>query len=263
MIELFRIGFLSVTLFDLLDVGIVTALFYFIYKSLKHTIALQVLFGLMIVMALSFVSEAMRLRSLNWILHIVTDIWLLAFIIIFQQELRKMLMEVTKHPIFRFLSRKQTTYDIDDVVSAVQELSIKNIGALIIFPKAQQVEISLVDAGIPINANISKELILALFNTKAPLHDGAVIIYDNQITAARCILPLSATTRIGTRLLGTRHRAGLGLTEKVDAVVVIVSEETGTISIAQNGQINMGIPHNMLKQVLEYVVNDTETSDNN
>jgi diadenylate cyclase len=261
MVELFKLGFISVTLFDLLDIVIVSVLFYWIYKALQDTIAMQVLFGLVILIGLSFVAEAINLRSINWLLRLASDIWIIAFIIIFQQEIRKMIVHLTKNPLARFFVKKTTNYNIDEVVEAVILMSKQHTGALIIFPQTQDVSMSSIDAGIAIDAMVSKELLLAIFNNKAPLHDGAIIINRKMvITTALCILPLSMTRRIGNRLLGTRHRAGLGLTEKIDAVVLIVSEETGNISIAQRGYLEMNISHTSLKEKLDSKLSDEQTT---
>jgi diadenylate cyclase len=253
MIELFKIGFMSISAFDLLDIAIVTVLFYWIYKALQDTIAIQVFFGLIIVIGLSFVAEAINLRAINWLLRLVSDIWIIAFIIIFQQEIRKMIVNFTRNPIFHLFVKQSGTIkqNIDEIVEAATEMSKNHTGALIVFPKTQDVSMSSIDAGVTIDALVSKELLLSIFNTKAPLHDGAVIINKKlEITSARCILPLSPVRKIGYRLLGTRHRAGLGLTEKIDAVVLIVSEETGSISIAQGGNLELGILPDELKNVL-------------
>ncbi|MDR0926634.1 MAG: diadenylate cyclase CdaA [Ignavibacteria bacterium] len=253
MVELIKIGFITITLFDLLDIAIVTILFYWVYKTLKDTIAIQVLFGLVLIIGLSFLAEAINLRSINWLLRLLSDIWLVAFIIIFQQEIRRLVVQMTRNPFLHLFVKKTVAFNIDAIVEATIEMSNKRIGALIIFPQTQDVSISSIDAGVPVNATVSKELLLCIFNTKAPLHDGAIIINSNlEITTARCILPLSATHKVGKRLLGTRHRAGLGLTEKIDAIVLIVSEETGAISIAQGGVLEMGIPPEMLHDILRY-----------
>jgi diadenylate cyclase len=257
MIELFKIGFLSVTLLDIIDIAVVTILFFFIYKAIKNTIAIQVFFGLVIIFGLSFIAEAINLKSINWILRLLSDIWIIAFIIIFQQEIRKVIIQFTRNPIFHLFVKKGIMFSIDEIVEAAIELSKHFTGALIVFPQTQDVSISSIDGGVPIDAVASKELILSIFNTKAPLHDGAIII-DNKlrITTARCILPLSTTRRIGNRLLGTRHRAGLGLTEKIDAVVLIVSEETGSISIAQRGNLEIGIPAELLRKKLNEKISE-------
>jgi diadenylate cyclase len=163
-----------------------------------------------------------------------------------------MIVEITRNPLFQIFIRKHVKYqNIDDILDAVVIMSKTFVGALIVFPQTQAVSMSSIDAGVPINANASKELLLSIFNTKSPLHDGAVIVNNKlQITEARCILPLSPIRQVGSRLLGTRHRAALGLTEKIDAVVLVVSEETGTISIAQGGVLEIGIPHEKLKEKL-------------
>ena len=249
MFELFKLGFIPITFFDLLDIGIVVVLFSLMYKALKNTIAIQVLFGLIIIFALSFLAEAMNLKSINWILQLLSNIWLIGFIIIFQQELRQMIVELTaKNSILRFFSKKYIYNDISSIVNASNILSKQYTGALMVFPQTQEIAVSSIDAGISIGANVSVELLLSIFNKKSPLHDGAIIIDNNlQIRAARCILPLSSVSQIGNRLLGTRHRAGLGLTEKIDAVVLIISEETGGISIAKHGKLEMKIPLELLE----------------
>ncbi len=254
MKELFSIGFLSFTLFDLLDIGLVTVAFYWIYKALKETIAIQVIFGLVIIIGLSFIAEAIDLKSINWILRLLSDLWILAFVILFQPEIRKMILQLTQSPLFHIFIKNTSnlTETIDEVIDAVIDMSRQHVGALIVFPQTQDVSMSSIDAGIELSAKVKKELILSIFNTKSPLHDGALIINKKmEITAARCILPLSNERRIRDRLLGTRHRAGLGLTEKIDAVVLIVSEETGHISIATNGDLEINIPTSRLKEVLK------------
>ncbi len=249
MLELFKIGFLSFTVIDLFDIILVAVAFYWIYKALKHTIAVQILFGLVILIGLSFITEAINLKSINWILRTISDIWLIAFIVLFQPELRRLLLMITQGPIFKFFGRANISQTIDEVVYSAIEMSEKHTGAIIVFSRSQNVEMSL-DTGIPIAAKVSKELILSIFNTKSPLHDGAIIIDNQNIIAARCVLPLSHTTKYETKNLGTRHRAALGLSERIDAVILIVSEETGAISIAQGGKMILDIKKDDLLKVL-------------
>lgn len=249
MIELFKIGFLSVTLFDLLDIALVTALFYWLYKALKDTVAVNVLFGLVIIIGLSFITEVINFRSINWILKTISDIWLIAFIILFHQEIRKLLLLITRSPLFKAFVKSKIAETIDEVLDSAKELSEKHIGALMVFPRTQNVQMT-IDTGIRLQASVSKELLISIFNTKSPLHDGAVIIDNQMVLAARCILPLSGVTKYKTKNLGTRHRAGLGLSEQVDAVVLIVSEETGAISIADSGELTLNIPIDHLPAVL-------------
>lgn len=250
MIELFKIGFLTFSLIDLIDIFVVAALFFWLYRALKDTIAVQILFGMVILIGLSFITEAVNFKSLNWILRTIADIWLLAFVILFQPELRRLMLMITSSPLFRLFVRSRISETIDEVSDAAVELSEKHIGALVVFTRAQNVEMT-VDTGVKINAQVSRELLISIFNTKAPLHDGAVIIHNQTIVAARCVLPLSGATKASGRNLGTRHRAGLGLSEQIDALVLIVSEETGSISIAERGELTVDIPKDKLLSILK------------
>ncbi len=249
MTELFRIGFLNVTLVDVADILLVAVMFYWLYRALKNTIAVKILFGLMIIIGLSFITEAINLRSVNWILRTISDIWLLAFIILFQPELRKVLVLVTRTPLFRLFVKSKISETIDEVFEAVIEMSEKHTGALIVFPRSQNVQMT-IETGIILQGAVSKELIVSIFNTKSPLHDGAVIIDNNMIVAARCMLPLAKISKVHGKNLGTRHKAALGLSEQVDAVVLIVSEETGWISIADSGDIKFNIDYDDLPKIL-------------
>ncbi len=255
MIELFKIGFLTINLIDLFDIAIVTTLFYWLYRALKNTVAVNVLFGLVIIIGLSFITEVINLKSMNWILRTISDIWLIAFIILFQPELRKLLLLITRSPLFKVFVQSRIAETIDEVLDSAKELSEKHIGALMVFPRSQNVQMTM-DTGIRLQARVSKELLISIFNTKSPLHDGAVIIDNEMVLAARCILPLSQVTKYKGKNLGTRHRAGLGLSEQVDAVVLLVSEETGGISIADSGELTLNIPIEQLPTVLSAKLSD-------
>lgn len=249
--ELFKLGLLSFTLIDMLDILIVAVVFFWIYKALKDTIAIQIFFGLFIIIALSFITDMLKLKSLNWILGAIRDIWLLAFVILFQPELRRLLLMITQTPLFKMFIRSKISQTIDEVIDAAVFMSEKHIGALLVFIRSQNVEMT-VDTGIPMQALVSKELLLSIFNTRSPLHDGAVIIRNELIVAARCVLPLSSVTKLDNRNLGTRHRAGLGLSEQVDVLVLIVSEETGSLSLAESGNMTMDIPKERLAEILNH-----------
>ncbi|PKL86869.1 MAG: TIGR00159 family protein [Ignavibacteriae bacterium HGW-Ignavibacteriae-1] len=246
---LFKIGFLTFTLIDLFDIIIVALIIYWIYRSLKNTVAVQILFGMVIIIGLQFITEAVNFKSLNWILRTISDIWLIAFIILFQPELRKLLMIIVRSPIFRVFVKPKISETVDEVIEAAIEMSEKHVGALIVFTRSQNVQMT-VDTGIPLQSMVSKELLLSIFNTKSPLHDGAVIIDNNMIVAARCILPLSSQTKFGNKNLGTRHRAALGLSEQADTIVLVVSEETGGISISESGDMTLNIQHDEIGEIL-------------
>lgn len=249
MLELFKIGFLSFTIIDVIDIAIVTILIFWLYRAMRGTVAVQILFGLVIIIFLSFITEAINLKSINWILRTISDIWLLAFIILFQPELRKLLTMITRSPLFRIFIRSKMSETIDEVIDAVIEMSEKHIGALIVFTRSQNVRMT-VESGVALQSRVSRELLLSIFNIRSPLHDGAVIIDDQILVAARCVLPLTTLTKFKNKNLGTRHRAALGLSEQVDAVILVVSEETGGISIAENGSLTFDITKDKLSTVL-------------
>ncbi len=249
MIELFKLSFISFTLLDLIDIMFITMLFYGIYRSLKDTIAVQILIGLIIIAGLQFITEAVNLRGINWIMKTISSIWLIAFIVLFQPEMRRLLMQITRSKIFRLFVKTHIFGTIEEVIEAAIEFSEKHTGALIVFARTQNVQMT-VDTGITLNAQVTRELLVSIFNTKSPLHDGAVIIENNVIIAARCVLPLTNKERYGTKALGTRHRAGLGLSEQIDALILIVSEETGGISIADGGELIYDIQSDVLPEML-------------
>ncbi len=240
MIELFRIGFLQITLIDVLDIGIVTILFFALYSVLRDTIAVRILLGFILMLIVSFITQSLNLKALNWILRAIADIWLIAFIILFQPEIRRVLLMITRTKLFRVIVKRNLSQTLDQIVEAVKELSDRHVGALLVFPRSQNIKMT-IDTGIPIQALVSSELLLSVFNPKSPLHDGAVIIENDMITAAKCVLPLSTMSRNDLGNLGTRHRAALGLSEQSDAVIVIVSEETGAISLAREGHLTQQI----------------------
>jgi len=249
MFELFNIGFLPVTYLDLLDISIVAILFYWLYAKVKNNITFQVLIGLALILGLSFITEAINLKSINWILEILSDIWLLGFIILFQPELRNLLLMITRSSLFQFFIKSKMSESIDEVVEATIEFSENHIGALIVFPRTQSAKMT-IDTGVILNASVSKDLLTSIFIVKSPLHDGAVVIDNHILMAARCILPLANIEKYNGKNLGTRHRAALGLSEQIDAVILIVSEETGWISIAESGVLEMNISKHDLDKIL-------------
>lgn len=250
VIELFRIGFLSFTLIDLLDVAIVSFLFYRLYLAMRGTIAAQIFVGLVLIVIFSFVAQAANLKAMGWILRTLTDIWVIAFIVLFQPELRRLLVLVGRNPVIRFFIKADVDESINEVVAAVTELSRKKQGALIVFLRSTGIKM-IAESGTQMEALVSRSLILSIFNPKSPLHDGAIIVKDRLIEAARCILPLSDTAEWEGQQLGTRHRAALGVSEQADVVVVIVSEENGTVSIAENGLLKRGFTPALLRRELK------------
>jgi diadenylate cyclase len=248
--ELFRIGFLTVTLVDIIDIALVSFISYRVYMAMRGTIAVQILAGLLLVLVLSFLAQVLNLKAMSSILKTLTDLWVIAFIILFQPELRRLLVLVSRSPLVRFFLKLEVDESIDEVVAAVGELSKKKIGALIVFSRATGVRM-FAETGTKLEALVSRSLLLSIFNPRSPLHDGAVIIKDRMIEAARCTLPLSALTTWEGSLLGTRHRAALGISEQADVIVVVVSEESGTVSVAENGAFTRGLTPAVLRKDLK------------
>jgi diadenylate cyclase len=238
--ELFKIGFLSVTVVDVIDILLVSFIFYRLYLVMRGTIAAQIFAGLLLILAFSFLSQAINLKAMNWILRTLTDIWVIAFIILFQPELRRLLVLIGRNRIVRSFIRIDVEESVEEIVGAASELARKHHGMLVVVVRSTGVR-TYVESGTPLQARISKALLVSIFNPRAPLHDGAVVVHDRIIEAARVTLPLSQTANIGDTVLGMRHRAALGISEQADVIAVIVSEETGKISIADNGILIRGL----------------------
>lgn len=249
MQELFRIGFIIITVIDVIDVVVISALFYVIYRTLRDTVAVQILFLLVVLLALGFVTEAANLKTVNWVLRRIADVGLIAFVVLFQPELRRVMLLLTQSRLFKLFVKSSNAETIDDVVDAVRDMAAKHIGALIVFSRAEHIRIT-VETGVELQATVSSELLQSIFNPRSPLHDGAVVIDNRTVIAARCVLPLSGQQRSGNKALGTRHRAGLGLSEQADVVVLIVSEETGQVSIAYQGELQLDISTSTLNDTL-------------
>ena len=248
--ELFKIGFLTISLTDIIDVALVAVIFYRLYLAVRGTIAVQIFIGLVLILIFSFVAQASSLKSMSWILRTLTDIWVIAFIVLFQPELRRLLVLVGRNPAVRFFLKMNVDESIDEVHAAATELSKKKHGALIVFERGTGIRMH-AETGTKLEALVNRSLLVSIFNPRSPLHDGAVIIKDRLVEAARCTLPLSNLTSWEGQLLGTRHRAALGISEQADVVVVIVSEETGAISIAENGTLFRGLTPSVLRKELK------------
>jgi len=247
--ELFKIGFLTVTIVDIFDILLVSFIFYRLYLVIRGTVAAQIFVGLLLILAFSFVAEATNLKAMNWILRTLTDIWVIAFIILFQPELRRLLVLLGRTRIIRSFFKIDVEESIEEIISAASELARKHHGMLVVIVRSTTLR-TFVDTGTPLQARISKALLVSIFNPRSPLHDGAVIVHDRIIEAARVTLPLSQTSNIGDTVLGMRHRAALGISEQADVVAIMVSEETGKISIADNGILVRGLTIQELRHEL-------------
>jgi diadenylate cyclase len=222
-------------LLDVLDIAIVSFVFYKLLVMVRGTRAFQMFIGLSAIFVLSFVSKSVQLNALNWLFSGLQTVWLVAFVVLFQPELRRALSQAGQSRLYRRLFRVETREAVDEVIKAVQEIATRRIGALIVLRRSANLR-SYIDTGTRLDARISAELIASIFTPHTPLHDGAAIIEEDRVTAAGCILPLSQAETV-SRTFGTRHRAAIGLTEETDALVIVVSEETGQISLARRGRL--------------------------
>lgn len=235
--ELFKISFISVRFIDIIDVIIVTYIFFKLYKLMRGTIAFQIFISLILILVTSFIAQILNLQVMSWLLSKLTDIWVIALIILFQPEIRRVLIIIGRTRIARLFMRIDLKENVTEVVDACIEFQKNGWGALFVITRSTGMQ-NIVETGERIDAKINKELLVSIFYPRSPLHDGAVIINNNKIEAARCVLPLSETQFISNKSLGTRHRAGLGISELSDAIAVIVSEETSKISIAEDGKLH-------------------------
>ncbi|MBQ9534380.1 MAG: diadenylate cyclase CdaA [Clostridia bacterium] len=240
------------TVMDLIDILIVAALIYQAIKFMRGTKAEKSLKGLLILLVVLQLSEVLQLHMIKFVLNMVMQVGLIALVIIFQPELRKMLEQFGRNR-FLFFKRKEANAQgmqtaIYQTVEAVSALSWSKTGALIIFEKEEPLT-AIINTGTTINADVNAELLKNIFFVKAPLHDGAVIISNGRIAAAGCILPLSGNLKI-SKDLGTRHRAAVGMSENYDSLSVVVSEETGAISMASGGMLKRHLAPETLERML-------------
>lgn len=259
--ELFKIGFISIKFVDIIDILIVSYVFFKLYKLMRGTIAFQIFIALLLIIGFSLLAQLLNLQILSWLLGKLTDIWVIAFIILFQPEIRRILLLIGKTRLARLFLKIDINENVAEVVDACFDFQRKGWGALIVITRTTGLE-NIVDSGERLDAKINKELLVSIFNPKSPLHDGAVIINNNKIEAARCLLPLSEIQLVRNRSLGTRHRAGLGMSEQSDAIAVIVSEETSVISVAEDGQLYPMQNIEDLKEKLKEVMSNTSVAKN-
>ncbi|WP_426349966.1 diadenylate cyclase CdaA [Alloiococcus sp. CFN-8] len=241
----------NITIWSVLDIAVVSYIFYKGYMLLKETRAVQLLKGILLIVALIPISAMLNLTTVNVILNKTITIGVLSVIIIFQPEIRRALEHIGRsafndiHPIEDDELRDKV---ITEIVNAVENLSITKTGALIAIEQSTGLG-EIIMNGISIDAVVSSALLENIFVVNTPLHDGATIIRNDRIIASGCVLPLTSSTEINKKL-GTRHRAAIGLSETSDALVIIVSEETGTISLAANGRLSRNYDRDRLKDVL-------------
>ena len=238
------------TIGDLLDIILVTIILYSFLRLIKDTKAYQMAMGFGIVGVLFLVAQIGNLYVTQWLIRTFINYLIIAIIILFAPELRRFLTSIGSRSFRNPLTARAFKEKAEDIFLSVDAMSRKKIGALIALEKNISLK-SYADRGTKIEADVSKDLLVSIFFPHSPLHDGAVIVRGNKILAAGCLLPLPATHNLGRNFLTrTRHLAAIGLSQETDAAVIVVSEETGAISLATKGSLKQGIDFDQLKESL-------------
>lgn len=252
--------FINIRIRDIIDIAIVAFAFYKLFMLIRETRAEQLIKGIIVLLVATKISEWLQLFTINWILEKTMTVGVIALLIVFQPELRRALEYIGRS---RFLTKTIVEIEdenirniINEILEAVASLSRQKIGALIVIERTTGLN-EVAETGTLINGKVSSGLLINIFIPNTPLHDGAVIIKDDTVKAAGCFLPLTENMNL-SKDLGTRHRAALGITEKSDALAIIVSEETGVISIADNGKLSRYVDIKTLEKILEdiYITNE-------
>jgi diadenylate cyclase len=245
-----------VTFWDVVDIMIVSLIVYELLKLIRGTHAVQMGLGIAVLVGMFYMSRGFQLETLNWLIRNVVGYMVFAAIVLMQADIRRALVHLGRAPFFRLFRRLDRPAADDDVVEelvvAATTLSAKRTGALIVVERSIGLR-NYIESGIPLDARLTYDLLVSIFQPTSPLHDGAVIIQSDRVAAAACFLPLTVNPRL-SRELGSRHRAAIGITEENDAVALVVSEESGVISLVLNGSIDRTIEANQLRDRLASLI---------
>jgi diadenylate cyclase len=233
---------------DVLDILIVAFIIYELLQFIRGTHAVQMALGALLLVVLYWVSKLFDLETVNWMLRTFMPYLVFGVIVVFQAEIRKVLAHLGKTPLLGAFTAERGEEVVEEMVLAATALASQRTGALIVIEREMGLR-SFIETGIALDAYVTYDLLISIFNPGTPLHDGAVIVQGNRIAAAACFLPLTVNPEL-SRQLGSRHRAAIGVTEDTDALAVVVSEETGTVSLMAGGRIRRGLDGKDLKQAL-------------
>jgi diadenylate cyclase len=233
---------------DVLDILLVAFIIYELLRFVRGTHAVQIALGVFVLVVLYWASTLFNLQTVNWLLGNFLPVLMFGIIVIFQSEIRKALAHLGRTPFFGTTEKRQKEEVVDEVVLAATTLSSQRTGAIIAIEREIGLR-SYIETGINLDAELTYDLLVNIFHPATPLHDGAVIVQGNRVAAAACFLPLTVSPEL-SRSLGSRHRAAIGLSEDTDAVAVVVSEETGAISLVEAGQIRRGLDGPALRRAL-------------
>jgi len=246
MLEFFSVPHLTWT--AVLDIVVVAVIIYQLLVFIKGTRAVQMALGLALIVVFFYFSRWIALETVSWMLTNILPYFVFVIIVIFQHEIRRALVRFGQAPLFGGFSTINRNEFYDEIVLAVRTLATNQTGALIVIERDIGLK-TYIESGIALDAALSYDLLVSIFNPSVPLHDGAVIIQNRRIAAGACFLPLTVKPRL-SKELGTRHRAAIGVTEETDAVAIVVSEETGAISFAHDGEMERYIDPDTLRQRL-------------
>jgi diadenylate cyclase len=238
-----------VTMWDVIDIMIVSIVVYEVLKLIRGTHAVQMAIGITTLVGLFYLSRGFQLETLNWLIRNVVGYVVFAAIVLMQGDIRRALVHLGRAPLFRVFRRfdRPVTDDdtLEEIIVAATTMAAKKTGALIVVERSIGLR-NYIESGIPLDAHMTYDLLISIFQPTSPLHDGAVVVQGDRVAAAACFLPLTVNPRL-SRELGSRHRAALGVTEENDAVAIVVSEETGIISLVMNGAIERSIDPDQLR----------------
>lgn len=264
MLFAFKIGFLEVSWVDFIDIFLVAVLLYQVYKLIRGSIAVNIFLGILALYLIYLIVRAAQMELLATILGQFMGVGVLAMIVLFQPEIRKFLLVIGRGTEFRenlfktigsWRNNYQDDFDISEIVEAAKALKLSKTGALIIFSRDTELKFY-AETGDNLDAQVTKRLLLSIFNKNSPLHDGAVIIYKGRIKAARCVLPVSENDNLPPSF-GLRHRAAVGMSENTDTLVMAISEETGRLILARNGKYLRGLKLRQVEaKIQQYLHND-------
>ncbi len=242
-------GFIPFSVISLFDIIIVAFVIYKLFGLVRGTRAAQMLAGLFILVTILLAARWQQMHAMAYLLEQLRSILLILLVILFQPELRRMLVVLGQSPILSWFYKTEPTRVIDELVAGAEQLADRGYGALIVIQREANLE-SIVESGVPLNASVSADLLTTIFTPRSPLHDQAVVVEGETLVAARCTLPLA--DEVEDQRLGTRHRAALGLSQETDAVTIVVSEESQAISLTVGGGLARGLsPHELRRRLSE------------
>jgi diadenylate cyclase len=238
---------------DLVDIAIIWFIVYEVLKLIRGTRAVQMVLGAGVLVALFYGSQWGHLETVNWLIRNLAGYLVFAFIVLFQSDIRRALAHLGRAPFFRYFAKTETAEEsIEEIVVAAGMLASHRTGAIVVIERQIGLR-NYIEGGIPLDAVLTYDLLVSIFQGTSPLHDGAVIIQDDRVAAAACFLPLTVNPKL-SKELGSRHRAAIGLTEENDSIAIVVSEETGIISVVFDGQIERNLDAHGLRRRLHTLV---------